>query len=57
MPNTTIKSADKVKLIDQMLEDLAGDEFDELDSPENDTKAGFKRFSTERELDLIDLMH
>jgi hypothetical protein len=57
MSTTTIKSADKIKLLDQMLEDLAGDEFDEYDAAENGMQASAKHYSEVEELDIIDSMH
>ncbi len=57
MSTTTIKSADKIKLLDQMLEDLAGDEFDEYDAAENGMRASTKQYSEVEELDIIDSMH
>ena len=57
MSTTTIKSADKIKLLDQMLEDLAGDEFDEYDAAENGMRTSTKQYSEVEELDIIDSMH
>lgn len=57
MSTTTIKSADKIKLLDQMLEDLAGDEFGECDAAENGMRASTKQYSEVEELDIIDSMH
>ena len=57
MSTTTIKSADKIKLLDQMLEDIAGDEFDEYDASESATSAGVKHYADIEELDIIDIMH
>lgn len=57
MSTTTIKSAVKIKLLDQMLEDIAGDEFDEYDAAENSAHASFKHYSEVEELDIIDSMH
>jgi hypothetical protein len=57
MSTPTIKTADKIKLLDQMLEDLAGDEFDEYDAAENGMHANAKQYSEVEELDIIDSMH
>ena len=55
MSNTTITSADKIKLLDQMLEDIAGDEYEDFD--EIESNAGAKRYANAEELDIIDTMH
>lgn len=57
MSTTTINSADKIKLLDQMLEDLAGDEFDEYDPSESAISAKVKHYTEREELDIIDIMH
>ncbi len=57
MSTSTIKSADKIKLLEQMLEDLAGDEFDEYDSSETAMHAQLKHDPDTEELDIIDTMH
>ena len=57
MATTTIKSADKIKLLDQMLEDIAGDEYEEYDAAESSMKANVKRYNDAEELDIIDIMH
>lgn len=57
MSTPTIKTADKIKLLDQMLEDLAGDEFDEYDAAENGMQPSVKQYSEVEELDMIDSMH
>ena len=57
MSTTTIKSAEKIKLLDQMLEDLAGEEFEEYDVAENGMHASAKQYSEIEELDIIDSMH
>ncbi len=53
MPNTTVKNADKIKLLDQMLEDIAGDELEEYDTPEYDINAEVQHYIEEEVLDLI----
>ena len=62
MATTTIKSTDKIKLLDQMLEDIAGDEYEDFDfeshnAAENSMEAGVKRYNDAEELDIIDIMH
>ena len=57
MSNTTITSADKIKLLDQMLEDIAGDEYEDFDVDESSASAGAKRYGNAEELDIIDIMH
>jgi hypothetical protein len=57
MSITTIKRADKIKLLDQMLEDIAGDEYDEYDTAEDGLYAGAKQYSEIEELDVIDTTH
>ena len=57
MSNTTIKSADKIKLLDQMLEDIAGDEYEDFDTTESGATADAKRYDNAKELDIIDTMH
>lgn len=47
----------KIKLLDQMLEDLAGDEFEEYDETENGASADVKRYTDLEDLDVIDTMH
>ena len=57
MSITTIKSADKIKLLDQMLEDIAGDEFDEYDLSESAMNANVKHYANVEDLDVIDITH
>ena len=57
MSISTIKSADKIKLLDQMLEDIAGDEFDEYESTDNTVKGNNKHYTDMQELEIIELMH
>ncbi|MGB7816426.1 MAG: hypothetical protein WBL28_08760 [Methylotenera sp.] len=57
MATTTKASPDKIKLLDQMLEDLAGDEFEEFDTSESSTGAGIRRHDITEDLDIIDLLH
>ena len=57
MSTPTLKSADKIKLLDQMLEDIAGDEFDEYDIADSSMQTSTKHYSEVEELDIIDSMH
>jgi hypothetical protein len=57
MSMTTIKNTDKIKLLDQMLEDIAGDEFDEYGTDENGFNTSAKRYSDVETLDMIDTAH
>ena len=53
----TKTNPDKIKLLDQMLEDLAGDEFEEFYTSENGSNAEVKRYSEADDLDIFDIMH
>jgi len=53
----TIKAVDKIKLLDQMLEDIAGDEFDEFGDSDSGYGAGAKRFAADEDLSEIDNIH
>ncbi len=57
MSTTTKTNPDKIKLLDQMLEDLAGDEFEDYDEAENNAGTGVKRHDITEDLDIIDLLH
>ena len=57
MTNTTIKSLDKIKLLDEMLEDLAGEEFDEYNPNEANFSSDFRRFVAPADLSDIDNIH
>lgn len=57
MTNTTIKSLDKIKLLDEMLEDLAGEEFDEYNASEAGFSSDFRRFVSPADLSDIDNIH
>ena len=57
MSNTTKTSPDKIKLLDQMLEDIAGDEFDDFDTSESGARTNIKRHDITEDLDIIDLLH
>ena len=57
MSITTIKTVDKIKLLDQMLEDIAGDEFDDFDASETSMRPSINRFAAVEELEMIDSLH
>ena len=57
MSDTTTKSLDKLKFLDQMMEDLAGDELGEFDVSENVASAGIKQHNLAEDLDVIDILH
>ncbi len=57
MSDTTKTSLDKIKLLDQMLEDLAGDEYEEFDESEGAAGAGVKRHDVAEDLDAIETLH
>ena len=57
MSDTTKTSLDKIKLLDQMLEDIAGEEFEEFDEPEGGVSAGVKRHDITEDLDIIETLH
>lgn len=49
MPKDPNKQADKFKIIDQMLEDFAGDEFDDYESNYNDVSKNHKHYSADED--------
>jgi hypothetical protein len=57
MSTPTIKTADKIKMLDQMLEDMAGDEFEDYDTSESSMRSSVKQYSDVEELDIMDSMH
>lgn len=57
MATPTKASPDKIKLLDQMLEDLAGDEFEEFDMSEKGTSADIRHYAGTEDLDFFDIMH
>jgi hypothetical protein len=57
MANTTITSQDKIKLLDQMLEDLAGDEFEDNLANEANINSGLKSFANNHHLSDIENLH
>lgn len=57
MSSTTTKSVDKIKLLDQMLEDLAGEEFDEFYEADGEVKANIKGLAPEEDLSEVEYFH
>ena len=57
MSSTAKTSGDKVKLLDQMLEDLAGDEYEDYDADENRAGRGFKHHDIAEDLDEMETFH
>ena len=54
MSSTTIKNLDKIKMLEQMLEDLAGEEFVEYSEAGNAANPYVKRLATLVDLSEID---
>ena len=57
MSATTKTSLDKIKFLDQMMEDLAGDELGDFDVSENVASASIKQHNLAEDLDVIDILH
>ena len=57
MSDATKKSLDKIKFLDQMMEDLAGDELGGFDVSESSASAGIKQHNLAEDLDFIDILH
>jgi hypothetical protein len=57
MSETTKTSLDKVKLLDQLLEDLAGDEFEDYDADENRAGKGVKHHDISEDLEEMESFH
>ena len=57
MSATTKTSLDKIKFLDQMMEDLAGDELGDFDVSENVASASIKQHNHAEDLDVIDILH
>jgi len=57
MSATTKTSLDKIKFLDQMMEDLAGDEFEDFDVSESSVSASIKQHNLAEDLDIIDILH
>ena len=52
--NQTTICSDKIKFLDQMLEDIAGDEFDDCEDNETDIDTDLKRFAKHAQLSSLD---
>jgi hypothetical protein len=57
MSDTTKTNLDKIKLLDQMLEDIAGEEYEEFDESESGAGASVKRHDITDDLDIIETLH
>jgi hypothetical protein len=57
MSNPTKTSLDKIKLLDQMLEDIAGDEFEDYDADEGRVGSSVKHHDVAEDLDAIETFH
>ena len=57
MSTTTKTSLDKIKLLDQMLEDLADDEYEDFDADKNSAGASLKHHDIAEDLDQIETFH
>ena len=57
MSATTKTSLDKIKFLDQMMEDLAGDEVEDFDVSESSASASVKHHNLSEDLDAIDILH
>jgi hypothetical protein len=57
MSATTKTSLDKIKLLDQMLEDLAGDEYEDYDADENNAGKGVKHHDITEDFDEMETYH
>ena len=57
MSDTTKTNLDKLKFLDQMMEDLAGDELGDFDVSESSASASIKQHNLAEDLDVIDILH
>ncbi len=57
MSNTIKTSLDKIKLLDQMLEDLAGDEYEDFDADKTSAGASLKHHDIAEDLDEMETFH
>ena len=57
MSTTTKISLDKIKLLDQMLEDIAGDEYEDFDADKTSASASLKHHDIAEDLDEIETFH
>jgi hypothetical protein len=54
MPTDNVKKVDKIKVIDQMLEDFAGDEFDDYQESYSGMSSGNKHYSADEDTVSLD---
>ncbi len=54
MPTDNVKKVDKIKVIDQMLEDFAGDEFDDYQESYSGMSTGNKHYSADEDIASLD---
>ena len=57
MSTTTKASLDKIKLLNQMLEDLAGDEYEDFDADKTSASASLKHHDIAEDLDEMETFH
>ena len=57
MSDTTKTSLNKIKFLDQMMEDLAGDELEDFDVSESSISTSVKHHNLAEDLDVIDILH
>ena len=57
MSATTKTSLDKIKFLDQMMEDLAGDELEDFDVSESSISNNVKQHNLAENLDIIDILY
>jgi hypothetical protein len=57
MSKQTVVKVEKIKVIDQMLEDFAGDEYDDYEESYNDISSHHKHYSADEDsvMDIDDL--
>jgi hypothetical protein len=54
MPTDNVKKVDKIKVIDQMLEDFAGDEFDDYQESYSGMSSSNKHYSADEDTVSLD---
>ncbi|MDO8962832.1 MAG: hypothetical protein Q7V02_12090 [Methylophilus sp.] len=54
MPTDNVKKVDKIKVIDQMLEDFAGDEFDDYQESYSGMSISNKHYSADEDIVSLD---
>lgn len=57
MATTAKASSEKIKLLDQWLEDLAGDEYEDYDADGNRAGTSIKHHSIAEDLDAMEIFH